>query len=406
MKGLGQVAAINCDEDENKAFCGSLNIKGFPTLKTVRPTLIKGKPIIQDYNGPRTSKALVEALKNLIPNHVTKLSEKDLDPWLKENNGTTKAIIFSEKGTVSAMVKVMSTDFFGNVHFGQAKSKDAALVERFGITKFPSLVVLPGGEADPLIFDGEMSQNGMTEFIKGYASLATWDMKPTKKSTPKSKPTANSKASSSTSSIFSSAASSHASSEASETTTSATSLAVSEPGASASAIPVANEDNPATVKLPVAPSVPSLLTSSELQKHCLDTRSSTCILALLPAVNVDAVLPEDAATALSSLAQIKEKHETHGTKLFPIYSIPATNEAAKGLRSVLALKADNVVLIAINGKRSWWRNFSTEKGFGIRQIEDWIDAIRLGDGKKEKLPTQAITAHTPEETPVMKHEEL
>lgn len=47
MKGLGKVAAIDCDDDKNKRICGEHGIKGFPTLKLFRPTGKKGKPAVE-----------------------------------------------------------------------------------------------------------------------------------------------------------------------------------------------------------------------------------------------------------------------------------------------------------------------------------------------------------------------
>lgn len=41
LKGLVTVAAINCDEDSNKPLCGQYDIKGFPTIKTFRPSVNK-----------------------------------------------------------------------------------------------------------------------------------------------------------------------------------------------------------------------------------------------------------------------------------------------------------------------------------------------------------------------------
>ena len=38
LDGLANVAAVNCDDDENKPLCGRLGIQGFPTLKIVTPS--------------------------------------------------------------------------------------------------------------------------------------------------------------------------------------------------------------------------------------------------------------------------------------------------------------------------------------------------------------------------------
>jgi protein disulfide-isomerase A6 len=47
MKGIGKVAAIDCDDERNKRTCGEYGIQGFPTLKIFRPSAKKGKPVVE-----------------------------------------------------------------------------------------------------------------------------------------------------------------------------------------------------------------------------------------------------------------------------------------------------------------------------------------------------------------------
>lgn len=47
-------------------------------------------------------------------------------------------------------------------------------------------------------------------------------------------------------------------------------------------------------------------------------------------------------------------------------------------------------MIAINGKRNWWRLHDASKGFGSGAVEGWIDSIRLDEGNKLKLPEGVI----------------
>lgn len=55
LKGIAKVAAVDCDEEKNKAFCGSQGVQGFPTLKIFKPSSKKGKPIVEGkfYRQPR-----------------------------------------------------------------------------------------------------------------------------------------------------------------------------------------------------------------------------------------------------------------------------------------------------------------------------------------------------------------
>ena len=75
LAGIAKVAAVNCDEEVNKPFCGQMGVQGFPTLKIVRPGKKPGRPIVDAYEGPRTAKGIVEAVKDKVPNIVKKTSD-------------------------------------------------------------------------------------------------------------------------------------------------------------------------------------------------------------------------------------------------------------------------------------------------------------------------------------------
>ena len=393
-----------------------MNIKGFPTLKTVRPTLKAGKPIIQDYQGPRTAKGLVDAVKGLIPNHVTKVSDKELDGWLKEGNDTTKAILFSDKGTTSALIKVLATEYYGKISFAQIRNKESTSVSTFGITSYPTLLVLPGGAEPAILYNGEMIKSQMQAFLGQYASSAS-----SKSGTQKQKPLANNKEESSTDSAqsasdassFSEASSSYAAEEASSAAASASTITIDLPTPpTESPDPIATpEDAASPAALPdIAPPLPTLSTQEELQAQCLGPKTPTCVLALLPSpADSESVLPESATLALASLSEIAQKHKQHGSKLFPFFAIPASNLGGTGLREGLGLKNNDAVeLLVVNGKRGWWKGF-TGNAYGIMDVEGWIDGIRLGEGAKEKLPEGLVIEEIPmmEETPPAPvHEDL
>lgn len=384
-----------------------MGIKGFPTLKTVRPTLKKGKPIIQDYNGPRTAKDIVDAVKTLIPNHVSRVTDKDLDNWLSERNDTVKAILFSDKGTTSATMKVLSGEFFDRIAIAQIKDKDTAAISTFGVSKYPTLVVLPGGAEPGEVYDGEMSIAPMREFLNKYAPppAESTTKKDSPKADKKSKKPASSK-SASDSSTFSAASASHASAEGSSSAASATTLTVEDyipPTESPEPIIIEpSDETQKPIEIPIAPPIPSLATQDQLQSACLGPKTSTCILALLPATpDEDTLLPEAATQALSSLAEIADKHRQWGSKLFPFYAIPATNLGGTSLRHGLGLKGtEDIEIVAVNGRRGWWKHYTGEK-YGLMDVEGWVDGIRMGEGKKDKIPEELIVEAKAEQAPEM-----
>lgn len=362
LNGLAKVAAINCDEDENKPFCGQMGVQGFPTLKIVTPSKKPGKPRVEDYQGARTAKAIVDAVVERIPNHVKRATDKDLDNWLNQNEERPKVILFTEKGTTSALIRAVAVDFLGAADVAQVRNKESASIQKFGVTQFPALVVVPLGGAEPQLYEGELKKQPIIDFLSEFA-------------TPN--PDASGKAASSTNSKDKTNTKSKASKPASKPSSSPDDESTADSNDE-------TEVKPASVPIPV-PSLPTLATPESLETSCLAPKSGTCVLALLPEEG-DSV-PASATDALSSLAEIAHKHAQRGTHLFPVYVVPEINSGSQSLRTALGLEdKQKVEVIALNARRGWWRHYVAEGDFSAVAIERWVDAIRLGEGEKEKLP--------------------
>ncbi|KAF1980652.1 thioredoxin-domain-containing protein [Aulographum hederae CBS 113979] len=402
LAGLAKVAAINCDDEMNKPFCGRMGVQGFPTLKIVKPGKKPGSPFVDDYQGARTAKAIVEAVVDKIPNHVKRVQDKILDEWLSDNNGTAKAILFTDKSPVSALLRSLAIDYLGSITFGQVRKSEEKAVETFGITKYPTLVVLPGGDKDGLVYDGEMKKEGMNKFLSQIASPnpdpAPQQAKPKKDSKKDAKKDA--KASSS----FSKASASHEKAEGSSAAARGTAISLEDEPTASPDPNVVDEDTPTPIPIPKTPELPSLATADALKKECLHTKSQTCVLALLPPPPAEGQVDEAASTALKSLLEVKSKHA--GRKLFPFYSVPASNDFASNLRTSLSLKgADALEIIVLNGKRGWYKHY-TGTSFAQAPVEDWIDAVRMGEGKKASLPEgflEELPAEEPRKEPFVFH---
>ncbi|KAL8703462.1 MAG: hypothetical protein Q9201_003367 [Fulgogasparrea decipioides] len=426
LDGLAQVAAVNCDDDSNKALCGSMGVQGFPTLKIVKPSKKPGKPTVEDYNGGRTTKDIVDAVKQAIPNNVKRISDKGLNAWLDSNNDTAKAILFSDKGTTGALIKVLASEYVDRINFAQIRNKETAAVEMFGVTTYPTLVVLPGGTSPAIPFHGTFSKSSMKDFLDQYASSTKSKSapKPKKEQKPivppppaaeEPSPTSSAEAeetaaAASAESAFSSASSSHASEEASTAPVGGATAETMEDASQPTESPDPNvviEDIPKPAPIPdVAPAIPALIERQFLEQRCLGPKTTTCILALLPRATDEegAVLPDDVNTALASLAEIAEKHAERGGKLFPFFSVPAKNEGQGVLRDVLRLEND-VELVAVNARRRWYRRYDGADGFGKNAVESWVDAIRLGEGAKASLP-EGLVVEKEDTAKADEHDEL
>ncbi|KAI2469600.1 thioredoxin-domain-containing protein [Annulohypoxylon bovei var. microspora] len=367
LEGLAHVAAVNCDEDENKQLCGMMGVKGFPTLKTVRPGK-KGKPIVEDYMGPRTAKGIVDVVIEKINNHVKRVTDKDLDSFLSTKNDTAKAILFTEKGTTSALLKSIAIDFLDVISVAQIRDKEAKANQLFDIKSYPTLVLLPGGDKQSIVYNGEMKKDAMVKFL-AQAGEPNPDPAPTKskgeKKGDKKSEKKNKKASSK-------------SSESSSKTTSTES-------AESTDVPPAAEK-----PVEIAPPIPAITEAGKLTKECLNHKAHTCVLAFVPSTH-----GETAEKALTSLAELAFKHAHAQRHLFPFFEVHTDNEVTTSVFKSLEL-AGEVDIVAVNGKRGWWRHY--EGDFTPESVESWIDAIRLSEGTKKKIPDGVISEAVEETT--------
>ena len=383
-----------------------MGVQGFPTLKIVRPSKKPGKPVVEDYQGPRESKDIIEAVKNAIPNNVKRVADKTLTLWLEKDNGTAKALLFSDKGVTSALTKVLANEFIGSLLVGQVRNKEAATNEMFGVTEYPTLVVIPGGTKESIVYDGAFTKAAMKDFLSKHAS-------PTEGSTLKDKvkdkikgtadqvkekaqkvmgedkdPDA-AKPAESEEAAFSSASSSHKASEASPEEPSATAETLEEDSnPTESPEPAVTPDSKPIILGSQPEPIPTLDSQNDLLTKCLGEKTHTCVLALLPALpeGGDETLSEPATIALASLAEVAEKHKERKGNLFPFFAVPSTNAATDFLRDALKLGGEKELeLVAVNGRRGWFRRFETGK-FDSLSVETWIDNIRFGEGSKGKLP--------------------
>lgn len=332
-----------------------MGVQGFPTLKIVRPGKKTGNPVVEDYQGQRTAGAIQEAVMSKINNHVTRVSDKDLDSFLKGDK--PKAILFTSKGTTSALIRSIAIDFLDVISVAQIRDKETTAVNKFGIEKFPALVLIPGEGKDPIVYNGEMVKKDMVKFLSQagepnpvHATGNTKSSKPKKAESKSAKSAKKSKA---------------------------TEAAKEEPVESKESSTEAAEAVPTIIPISTISSL------EKLAEECLAPKSHTCVLVFTPG--------EAGEKAVDSLSHLNTKYVHGGRKTFPIIAVPSDSDAASTLPKALGLK-NEVNLIAINTRRNWWRQY--EGDFSLASVENWIDAIRMGEGAKKKIPEGVVVEKT------------
>lgn len=369
-------------------------------MKIIKPGKKAGKPIVEDYNGQRNAKEIVDAVIDKIPNHVKRVEDSTLEKFLAEANDTAKAILFTDKVKTSALLRAVAIEFKDSIAVAQIRDKEKASVELFGVTKFPTLILLPGGkEAKGIVYDGELKKAEIVNFLSTSTKIApNPDPAPSKGKKSKAKDekskAKDEKKASKKKEEFEAASEKHAKEDGKTAGATATEEVLEE-DATPSPDPIVENEKPIRIPDP-APPIPLIPTEEELEKECLGPRTGTCILALLPK-DPDSV----AGAAIGSLSEIAHKSKLHGRRLFPFYAVPHVNPSYEKIVSKLGLKEMDV--IAINGRRGWWRSLPREsddissEDVAEVKLETWVDSIRLGEGGKKKLPEGLVPEEPVEE---------
>ncbi|RKF59736.1 Protein disulfide-isomerase A6 [Erysiphe neolycopersici] len=343
LKGLAKVAAVNCEKESNQLFCDRIGISGFPTLKIVKPGKTPGKPIVQEYSGARSAESFVKAVIDKIPNLVEKLPEENVEKWIQDAGESPVAILFTNKPRINPLLKALAIEFKGNIKFAHVQVSDDGEVsaEKYEIKKLPTIVLVKGGKIDELIrYDDDMKKDLLVEFLSQGAAPNP-DPAPVKTKTTDQSSTQKQK-------IL----------------------------------------KPTNTPITVSP-LPIVEKELELIKECLGPKTSTCLIALLPQSHDSTAL-----NLIDALTQVTHKYKQQKRSSIPTFILPESNPQYENLKNKLSLESKAVV-VAVNGKRSWWvqmtdADFSSQSAIEL-SLEQWISAIQLGEGEKKKIPTGLIS---------------
>lgn len=397
LQGFANVAAVNCDEDENKQLCGQQGVQGFPTLKIFKPTKKAGKPGVEEYRGGRTAKDIVDAVIERIPNHVARLDDKKFDGWLNNKNDTLKAVLFTDKGTISPLIKSVAIDFLGKITIGQIKSSEKEAAKSFGINKYPTLVLLPGGDHEGFVYEGLLKKEPITKFLSAFtpsnaesAAKAAEEAQASKKA--KKDNAKKDKKAKNTSEKKTGTADEKERIVLGESDYA--NLGPEEKQKFEDAHTRARYEQAKKVaKQPVEP----VFDEDTLREKCLSEKSKHCVLILLPAVAEDAKkIPIDMIDGLQAFQEITEKHQKRDANI-PTYMVRPDMPIVALTRASLGLKsADQFQVIVVNGRRGWWSPY-LESHYSAASVEAWLDTIRMNEVTKHNIPKALLTVPIVEE---------
>ncbi|KAK9239297.1 thioredoxin-like protein [Lipomyces kononenkoae] len=172
LKGVAKVAAVRCDDESNQPLCARYNVRGYPTLKVFRPNVrVPSSPFIEDYEGGRTAKSIVDTVLAKISNKVRRLKAEEVQPWIDESN-VPKVLLFHKDANAPPMYKGLAIDYAGTANFGIIRKSEIEASKEYAVTKFPAIVIIitdDDGEHRH-IYSGELKKEPLYEYLSGFAT--------------------------------------------------------------------------------------------------------------------------------------------------------------------------------------------------------------------------------------------
>ncbi|CAK7903280.1 protein disulfide-isomerase Mpd1p [[Candida] anglica] len=158
------VAAVDCDKDENKPLCSRYQVSGYPSLMVFRPpkyivgdTKKPGRHVSETYNGERTLKAMWTFLQGRLKNYVKKFSTLKADgvqQWLDETDSDVdsrkKVLLITQSKAISPTLKSLAIDFLADYKFAMATATDIKAVTGLSFDINGKPVEIPVQESDKL----------------------------------------------------------------------------------------------------------------------------------------------------------------------------------------------------------------------------------------------------------------
>merc|ERR1719162_2829249 len=163
LKGMAKVTAINCNDWPG--FCTKQKVTTTPAIMMYP---INPFPAFL-YEGKMESKNIVSKLSKMIPDMSTKITKENVDSWLSSDASKPKVVIFSNKKNPPTILKALSSDtvFRRGVKFGFVTEDDSEVVQKFKVTKFPSVVMQRrvGNEFKKETYSGEMNFHDLKTWV-------------------------------------------------------------------------------------------------------------------------------------------------------------------------------------------------------------------------------------------------
>ncbi len=102
---------------------------------------------------------IMNAASKKMQSFVNVVTENNWESFIERERATKhKVLLFTEKKTTPTVYKALSKKYLQRLNMGEVKNTEEALIKKFGITAFPTIIALTDPEnAEFDKYEGEMN---------------------------------------------------------------------------------------------------------------------------------------------------------------------------------------------------------------------------------------------------------
>ena len=112
---------------------------------------------------------MTSALGRYVGSKLFELNNNNIDNFMNERVNLPKCMLFTEKKGNPLILKALSVSFDKKIDMGIVRSSESAIVSKYKIKKFPSLMVITVGEKKQRLYDGTINYKDLFDWLNVFS---------------------------------------------------------------------------------------------------------------------------------------------------------------------------------------------------------------------------------------------
>lgn len=161
LYGIIKVAAVNCDDEEE--LCEEYDVKAYPTILYFPENTASKHEV---YKGDKNYAGVSNFAVSKMQSFVRFVNSNNFNEYIESEPESSKILLFTEKKSTPPLLKALSKEFKGKVLFGEVRSSDSGLVEKYSVSKFPSLIGISSDQTQE--YNGEYNRDKLEKWVRDF----------------------------------------------------------------------------------------------------------------------------------------------------------------------------------------------------------------------------------------------